>query len=187
MGTHRLVMVCLAVSHIIALGIGSMRFVTANKLKSDHCAMFHGVGWLGYIALNFLLMVYFSHLAKNAQTQSLDVNIFDWQKAIVRTLALLPSGLIAIHFLARQACSEEPIPLERTMPQWLHLTIELIAVSVYFGWYQNELRRYSGTENIELGVNKEHRETVSDPKTSTGHSGVHTNLSTTDVTTNVKQ
>ncbi len=189
MATHRLVMVGLAVSHIIVLGISCMLFVSAEKLKSDRCGMFHAVGRLIYICLNFLLMVYFGHLAKNAQTQSLDINIFDWQKVIVRGMALLPCGLLVMHFFARQACSEEPIPISRTVVQWLHLSVELIAVSFYLSWYQNELKRYNGSDNIELGLNKDHRETVSDPRTLNGHKEAepHTNLSTTDVTTNVKQ
>ena len=66
----------------------------------------------------------------------------------------LPMVLAGIHFFCQSACPSEPIPVGRTVCQFLHLVCLLLLVSLYFSWHQQELRRYSGAEGVELGLDQ---------------------------------
>lgn len=66
----------------------------------------------------------------------------------------LPIALLGIHLFCHWTCPAEPIPTSRTLLQCMHLTGELLLVNIYFGWHQQELRRYSGAEGVELGLDQ---------------------------------
>ncbi len=145
---HKSFMVALSLFHCFVAGVAAVEAVKSGPQSQSQrkCSALQFSGKLLYAAMNLALLAYFWHLSRHAKLQSMDIYIFDHQLKIVRSLWLMPLLLWAHFFVAGSACPGQPPSFAAVLAQFLHLTLELFVVYAYIGWYQGELKRYSGAE-----------------------------------------
>jgi hypothetical protein len=144
--SHKSFMLALGLFHCFIAGVSAIEAVKSDPRSQKKCNLLHFSSRLLYVAMNLALLFYFWHLSRHAKLQSMDIYIFDHQLKIIRSLWLMPLVLWGHFFVTDSVCPGEPFPFAAVLAQFLHLTIELFLVYAYVGWYQSELKRYSGAE-----------------------------------------
>lgn len=158
--THKSFMMALGLFHFFVSAVTAVETIKSEQKSQRKCNALHFSSRLVYLAMNLVLLYYFWHLSRHAKLQSMDIYIFDHQLKIIRSLWLMPLLLWAHFYLTGTICPNEPFPFVAVLAQFLHLTIELFLVYAYVGWYQGELKRYSGADTQPEDLNSKSHSSV---------------------------
>lgn len=147
----------LAAFHFVVAVISTLEILGTTSKRHLECKVISLANRFLYIFANCVMGLYFFHLCRTASTQSNDITIFDSQRKVVKSFIVVPFVFWVGYLLSHKTCPGEPVSLEHTFLHFAHILAETLGIYFYFGWYQAELKRYSGGDpevNTGMGAGK---------------------------------
>ena len=92
-----------------------------------------------YMLSNFILALFYFWLIKNAVNQSNSIMTFKNIRDKLFIWLFSPLVFFIFRFLAVKNCKHHSFGLSITFLYFIHISIELSLLFLYFGWYFNEL------------------------------------------------